>query len=180
MKQWKLGGKFWFKGKWYVDLGDARYYASPMQSSRLVWDPMGTLEVHVNLQSTKRIEPIQSGRAIGRALQNLFGTKGGYICEVYDGYGYKEYVATTVVWYAKCPERPEIEKAERIREVIFDAAIEPQYEAFVKATGDTEVWLDSELPYGYQNAIIRKYCSDVTAKEKVINGRIWRLKRTRS
>lgn len=176
------GGKNpWFRGQWIVELGDRFKIKNPMFASRAVWYTKGVIEIYINTYYGFRMSPTESAKRIGRALQQLFGTKGRFICDITKGHCYKDYVQQTVMWYAKSPEKPDIAKVEEVLAAVAENAVEEEYEATVKATGSTEYYLDSELhtvkesdPVAANR--IRKYAYEPELAGKVIYGRIWKVK----
>ena len=174
------GGKNpWFKGQWIAEFGDRFRIVNPMFASRAVWYTKGVLEIYLNTYYGFRMSPAKSARKIGKALQELFGTKGDFICDITKGHCYREYVQQTVMWYAKSPEKPDISKVEEVADTISRNAVEEEYEAFVKETGCTEYYLDSELHTVKESDPIaayriRKYASEPELEGKAIYGRLWR------
>lgn len=168
------GKNNWYRGSWYVEFGD-RKKKNPMFASRGIWYTKGVLEIYLNTYWDVRMDARVSAGRIGRSLQELFGTQGRWICDVTKGKAFKDYVQHTVAWYARCPERPDIKKMEEVVQRIRDASVEQAYVAMVKSTGETEYWLDSELPgTEQQKCMIRKYAENPPEKPNIIKGRYWR------
>lgn len=169
-------GVSWLKGNWIVDYGDRSHIANTLLQSKGIWYPKGVLEIYVNTYYGFRMNPVKSARSIGRALKALFGTEGGFICDVSAGKEYAEYVWQRVAWYARCPEKPDISKMEKVLDTVSQHAVEQEYIAVVKSTGETEYYVDSELPgLPSDKHKIRKWAFNPPEKPRVVQGRYWRV-----
>lgn len=174
------GRKGWFNGKDILELGDNSRITNPMFISRVLYEvDTGVFEVYVNMYEKIPYDPVRSQRSIGKALKEYFGVKGMAICDILPGKQKKGLYTTRVSFYAKLDERPAADKAEKVRDVIRAAAIEPIFEG-VNKSGDTVQYAYTELPYGIQDCNrIRKACYD-TREGKTVNtrsckGYTWRV-----
>lgn len=168
------GQKGWFDGKDILELGDNRRMTNPMFISRVLYETnTGVLEVYANMYENSPYDPVRSQRSIGKALKEYFGAKGMTICDIMPGKLKKGLYTTRVSFYAKLNERPAADRAEKVRDVIRAAAVEPMFEG-VNKSGDTVQYAYTELPYGIQDCNrIRKACYD-TREGKSVNTRTFK------